>query len=159
MVCAASRCRTAVEWQEMDLTPDYTLLVQVVTFIALWFGLTKLVFEPMRRVLDDRERRTVEAEAHAAHLYANAQTVQDDYEKTLRDMRVELSQESLATRARMQEEQARTLAEARAAAAEQLAATRAALAEQVRQARRTLAGEAQEVATAMLARVTVGERG
>jgi len=148
-----------VEQQEMDLTPDYTLLVEVITFIALWFGLTKLVFEPMRRVLDDREERTVEAEAQAAHLYADAQTVQDDYEKTLHDMRVELSQESLAARARMQEDQARTLAEARAAGAEQLAATRAALAEQVRQARQTLAGEAQQVAAAMLARVTVGDPG
>jgi F-type H+-transporting ATPase subunit b len=140
----------------MSLTPDHTLLVEVVVFVALWFGLTKLVFQPMRRVLDDREDRTFEAEAEAAHLYAGAQTARDDYEKTLHDMRVELSQESLAARARMQEEQARTLAEARTAAAEQLAATRSALAEQVQRARRTLAGEAQQIATAMLARV-VGE--
>ena len=46
---------------------DYTVLVQIASFLLLWFFLNRLVFTPLCKVIEDREKRIdgVKAEAES----------------------------------------------------------------------------------------------
>lgn len=140
----------------MQLTPDSTIIIQIILFIGLWMGLQRLFFGPMRVVLDAREKSTTAAQAEAVHLQADAETERHTYENGLRDMRAELAQASTAARNAAAEQQAKVLAEARAAAGDKLGQLRLSLAEQVAAARLTLAADADGIAREMLDSATRG---
>lgn len=139
---------------QMQLTPDASLFVQVAIFIVLWFSLKRLLFDPVLAVLDARRERTVGALAQSEHARAGAEAARDEYEQALRDTRVQLALEADQARKKAQDAHAKALTDARAAANEELASFRAALSRQVDEARATLAGEARAIAGEMLARVT-----
>jgi magnesium transporter len=40
----------------MNLNPDFTLVIQIITFLILWFGLKRLLFDPTLHILDATER-------------------------------------------------------------------------------------------------------
>src|SRR5215468_8304204 len=118
----------------MQLTPDFTIILQVAIFIVVWLGLRSLVFEPTQQVLAERRRRTVEAHENAEGMMGAAQADRP---------RQAAAAESDAH-----------IEAARAQIAAELASHRATVAAQVEQARRTLSAEAQTIATEMLQRVT-----
>ncbi len=138
----------------MDLTLDYSFAIQLATFIILWIGLKRLLFDPVLQVLDERAKRTVAAQAEAERMIASADAAREAYERSIHELRVEMAHEAATARAAAQDEYQRTLAEARAAATEELVAMRAAVAAQVETARRQLAEHADTVAAEMLERVT-----
>lgn len=140
----------------MQLTPDVSFFAQILLFIVLWVSLKRLVFDPMRKVLEARAERTVAAEEQAAHLRATAETGRDEYDRALHDLRVEMSRAALAARSAAQEEQAKVLSAARTTAGDDLAKLRRSLSDAAESARRTLAADAEQIAAEMLARVTRG---
>ncbi len=140
----------------MQLTPDLSILIQVAIFIAVWLGLRTLVFEPMHRVLAERNRRTVQAEHSAEALIAAAHADRARYEEAVHERRRQMSQEAEAARRTAIEESNREIAAARAAIARELAAHRAAVASQVDAARRVLGAEAEAIAVEKLRRVSGG---
>ena len=142
----------------MNLIPDISLLYQVAIFVVVFFGLRKLMFQPMQRVLDERDRRTVHAQHEAEELIKAAHADRARYDEAVRERRQEMAREAEAARHAAIEESNRQIAEARAAIGRELAAHRAAIAAQVEQARRALAAEAESIAAEMLERVTQGRR-
>ncbi len=140
----------------MNLTPDYSILFQIVIFLLVWRGLVSIVIGPTRNVLDERARRTVAAQELAHKLVGAAQHDRDTYDQAVRDRRAQLAAESASARATAQGESASLLAQARAAANDALATQRVGVAGQVDAARQRLGSETQQVADLMLARVTGG---
>ena len=138
----------------MQLFPDSSIIIQVILFIIIWAGLKRLILDPMSRVLNAREERTVGTEDFAAQLVAAAQTDRDEYEQAIRARRLEMAQESAVARQAAQAESNRALAAARAAATQELTKNRAALAVQVDTARQSLTAGSQQMAGEMLERVT-----
>lgn len=140
----------------MQLTPDFSIFIQVAIFLCVWAGLKKLVFEPMQQVLVERDRRTVQAEHGAEQLAAAARADRRRYEDTLHQQRLRMAQEAESARHAAIEESNRQIAAARAEIARQTARQRAEVAAQVDTARRSLGAEADSIAAEMLARVSAG---
>ena len=142
----------------MNLIPDISLLYQVAIFVVVLFALRRLMFQPMQRVLDERDRRTVHAQHEAEGLIKAAHADRARYDEAVRARRVDMAREAEAARHAAIEESNRQIAEARAAIGRELASHRAAIAAQVEQARRALAAQAESIAAEMLERVTRGGR-
>lgn len=138
----------------MNLTPDETLIVQVILFIIVWRGLARLAFAPTSAVLEQRLRRTVAAEQEAVAMVSSAETDRATYDRTVHERRAQIATEIGGARSATQEESARALGEAREAAGQALAAQRAAVGEQIESARAKLSASADEIADDMLRRVT-----
>jgi F0F1-type ATP synthase membrane subunit b/b' len=142
----------------MQLTPDFSIFVQVAIFIVVWLGLRTLVFQPMQQVLAERDRRTVQAGHSAEAMISAAHADRARYDEAVHQRRLEMSQEAERARHAAIEESNDEIAAARAAIAQELAAQRAAVAAQVEVARRALGAEADAIAAEMLQRVTGGAR-
>ena len=140
----------------MDLSPNYSFFIQIITFVILWQGLKRLVFDPFLKVLDARDERTVAAQADAERLLADVERARGEYEQSLHQMRVEMAQEASAARNAAQEEGQRALAAARASANEEMLRMREQVAAQIAAARTSLSAQAQSIAQEMLARVMEG---
>jgi F0F1-type ATP synthase membrane subunit b/b' len=138
----------------VNLTPDFTIFIQVAIFFVVFLGLRQLVFEPMQRVLAERDRRTVHAKQAAEELIVGAHADRARYDEAVHARRVQMAQEAEAARRAAIEESNREIAVARAAIGRELSSQRAAVAAQVESARRALGAQAEQIATEMLQRVT-----
>jgi F-type H+-transporting ATPase subunit b len=116
-----------------------TILYQVALFVALYFVLKNLVFDPFLANLDARHQRTRGALEEAGKLRDEAARLQADYEQQMAAIRreaasardeirrqAETEEREIIERARL--EAARSLVEARKKIAAEAQATRAALA-------------------------------
>jgi F-type H+-transporting ATPase subunit b len=140
----------------VNLTPDFTIFIQVAIFLAVYFGLRRLAFEPMQRVLAERDRRTVQAQHSAEAMVAAAHADRVRYEEAVHERRVQMAHQAEAARHAAIEESNREIAAARAAIARELATQRATVAAQVDAARRALGAQAEEIAAEMLQAVMRG---
>ncbi len=138
----------------MNLTPDFTLVLQVILFIIVWRGLSRLAFTPTSEVLAQRVQRTVAAEREAVAMVSSAGADRDTYDRTVQERRAQMATEIASARNAAQEESSRALNDAREAANKGLAAQRAVVAEQIDSARAKLSSSADEIAAQMLGRVT-----
>jgi F-type H+-transporting ATPase subunit b len=138
----------------MNLVPDYSLVLQILTFLVLWIFLKRLLFDPVLRVLAEREERTVGARKKADAFMAIVERDREEYEHSVYAARAQLAQEAAAARKVAQDEAAQLIGAQRDAVAEELTRLRATIASQVEQARRSLAAEAASIAAEMLARVS-----
>lgn len=59
---------------------DYTVIVQIVSFLFFWFLLTKLLFRPFLGLLEERERRTEGVRAETASLVNEGERLRAEYE-------------------------------------------------------------------------------
>lgn len=138
----------------LTFPPDYTFVIQIISFLLLWAALKRLTFDPMLRVLEQRDERTRGSQQQAEQLRLSAQTAAEEYESSLRQVRHSALQEGEIERKRAAEEQQRLLNAARAEADAELARLRSDLASQVAQAEKSLAVEAQAIAALMAERAT-----
>ena len=108
------------------LTIDYSVWIQIVSFLILWFFIDKLLFKPYTGLLEKREEKTEGTRAEALDLSAEADRLKLDYDRAIAEATAEgqaikdtIRQE--AARARQQilnranEEASRHLQSARAA--------------------------------------------
>jgi F-type H+-transporting ATPase subunit b len=142
----------------MELSPDYTVIIQVVLFVVLFVVLKRLVFDPTMDALDARKERTVAARAHAEQLLAAAESSRIEYEQSLQRTHARMAQDAAAARSAAQEEANRALHETREAANEELRRMRADVQGQIDTARRTLSAQANALAEEMVSHVTKGAR-
>lgn len=140
----------------MQLYPNASLLAQIAIFVIVWMGLRRLAFAPMQQALDERNRRTVQAEHAAEAMVGAAHADRARYEQAVHERRLQMAHEAERARHAAIEESNQQIAAARAAIARDLAAQRAAVAAQVDAARRALAAEADAIAAQMLQRATQG---
>ena len=67
----------------MNLMPNITLVIQMVTFLVLMVILDRLLFKPMMRVLNERKARTEGRRQIAADAEAEAGNIWESYEKDI----------------------------------------------------------------------------
>ncbi len=137
----------------MGISLDASFGIQIASFFLLWLVLKQLLFDPMLRVLEERERRTLGNERAAQRLRAEAEALRAECDERLAAVRHELLEQSEETRKAARTEERRIIAQARAAAARHLAAARAEIAAQAEAARAALRADAQAIAAQMAEKV------
>lgn len=137
----------------LTFPPDITFVIQIASFLILWFGLKRLLFDPVLHVLEAREARTAGALREAAELKATAAVSAADYERRMHDVRLSVAAETEAARTAAQVEERRVITEAREHASTQLAQLRESLLRQATAARPAVTAEARELAGRIVERV------
>jgi F-type H+-transporting ATPase subunit b len=132
---------------------DYTVLVQVVIFLALWFLLTRFLFKPFIALLEEREARTEGLKAAAASLTTEVERLRAEYESAIAKANEEgvAVKETILQEARQTRE--RLLAESRAQAAERLAAVREEIRKEIGKGREQALQEAAAIARQMAEKI------
>lgn len=122
----------------------------VLVFLLLYGLYTLLVHQPLTRVLTERHERTQGAieKAQAAVASAEARTV--EYERRLREARLEIFKAQEARRAQAAQERARLLADARNRAQAQIEAARTTIEQDKRAAKSSLEAEAGRLASEII---------
>jgi F-type H+-transporting ATPase subunit b len=137
----------------LKIPPDYTFLLQIALFAVLWFGLKRLLFDPMVALLEERERRTSGARAEATRITAAVQDSGAEYDRRMQEVRRTLQAEADAARSTIVAEEQKILAEARNQASAQFEQMHNDLTRLADSARPALATEAQDLAAQMLERI------
>ncbi len=140
----------------LELPPDYTFLVQFVTFGALVFVLSKVLFAPFLEVLAERAARTIGDVEQAAATRAEVEALSARVDAELARARASANAEVEAVRARTREEAAQLFQSAQHDASSRLAELREQVATATREARGALANDARTLADAMVAAVIGG---
>jgi F-type H+-transporting ATPase subunit b len=137
----------------LTFPPDFSFIIQIISFFVLWVGLKRLLFDPMLHLLAERESRTAGARHAAEEMQRAAVVSQSDYERRMHDVRLRLAADAEVVRNTIQNEERSVLAEAREHASAQLMQLRASLSRQAEAARPALAAEAQTLSGQLLEQV------
>jgi F-type H+-transporting ATPase subunit b len=137
----------------LTFPPDSSFVIQIVLFLALWFGLKRLLFDPFQQVLVTREARTSGTTHAAAQMRQAANLAKQEYERRMHAVRQTLAAEAAAAHAAAQAAEQEVLTAARQQASAQLAELRDNLNQQAAAARSALAAEARGLAANLFERV------
>ncbi len=128
-------------------------IAQFVLF-AMFIGLMKpLLFDPLLRVFEERERRTEGAKAEAREMDAEAGKLAERYETALAKVRREAGVERERLRAETAKVESKIMAEARAESARILEEGKASIAAEVRDLKQQLDAQQSELAKQIAARI------
>lgn len=132
---------------------DYTIFVQIAAFILFWFLLSRLVFNPLSRVIDERERRTEGVKDEAESLKEERERLRRELEGQI----AEANQEGNAIKEAIRQEalhaRERLLARAQEDAARLLQMVREEIQTEVESGRETGAREAEAIARQMAVKI------
>jgi F-type H+-transporting ATPase subunit b len=149
---AAPAARAASEG--LVLAPDLPILIGlIVFFLVLVVPLNRLLFQPVFRVLDEREQKIAGTRARAAQLEREAQESLDRYEASVRAAREESEQARRALLERARADALGATGEARAQVEREIEAARADINRALESARGSLRGQAQDLASQAASRV------
>jgi F-type H+-transporting ATPase subunit b len=145
---------TAHAAEGLVLAPDLPILVGlIVFFVLLVIPLNRLLFQPVFRVLDERERRIAGTRARAAQLEREAQESFDRCEASIRSAREESEQ---ARRALLETARAEALAvtgDARVQVEREIETARADIGRSLDSARAALRSQTRDLASEAASRV------
>ena len=137
----------------IQLEINAVFLAQFVLF-GLFVSLLKpLLFDPLLRVFEEREKRTEGAKAEARQMDAEAGELLQRYEAELAKVRREAGLERERLRAQTAKLEATIMADARAETARIIDEGKARIAEEVAELRRQLAGKQPELAAQIASRI------
>ena len=137
----------------LKIPPDYTFLLEIVLFVALWLVLKRLWFDPALRVIRERAARSEGAIAEARAVQADAERLRSEHAGALDQARGEAQREMQEMMRTAETEQKRLLDDARNDARRTLGDARVRIAEEVEDARRTLRAEAETIAQEVVRKV------
>ena len=75
--------------ESIQLIPDGTLFLHIAVVLLMVFVLNKTLFGPVKRVLEERERRTYGRSNEAHEIMGSVEESLSRYERTLREARIE----------------------------------------------------------------------
>lgn len=136
---------------------DYSILVQIVAFLILWFLLGKLLFQPFLRLLEEREKRTEGAKEDTDAITAEGERLKSDYAKRMAKARDEAEAAMQAILAEAVRAREQILARARESAGRSLQGTRQQISREL-QAARGLIGEESQAAAREIAEKIIGRK-
>src|SRR5207247_2229663 len=119
---------------------DYTLLVQMALFVALWLVLKRLWFDAALRVIRERTARSEGAVREARAIHAEAERLRAEHAAALDQAKGEAQSDMQEMLRQAEAEQQRLISEARADAQRTLTDVRAQVAEERACARRCRRG-------------------
>ena len=138
---------------------DRSVLVQMVIFAALVVVLKPLLFDPVLRVFEERERRTEGYRAEARRMQEEAGELLRQYERELDRVRQVASQERERIRAETSQLEAEILAEAQQATTQMLDEGRRQIEAEVNAIRFELGQQSERIAAHIASRVLGREVG
>jgi F-type H+-transporting ATPase subunit b len=130
----------------LKIPPDYTFLVEIVIFVALWLAMKRLWFDPALRIISERKARTEGAIEEARTIQLEAERLRAQHATAVEAARDDARREMEDTVRRAEEEQRRLIAEAREQAQQVLADARGRIAEDIGLARRAVGDQARAIA-------------
>ncbi len=132
---------------------DYTVLIQIASFLLFWFFLNKLVFTPFRRLIEEREQRTDGVKTETESLIEERRRLQEEVEGKIARARAEgenikeaILQEALRTRESL-------LAQAQGNAAQVLQTAREEIQQELQKVHGLVATEAEAIAQQMAEKI------
>jgi F-type H+-transporting ATPase subunit b len=132
---------------------DWTLIVQIINFLALVFLLNMVLYRPIRRVIQARQARLVEFENDIAGLGDNQQGILGEVDEQLTAAR----REGLGLREKLRnegsQEESSLLDQVKKEVDEEWTRVEAQIKKDVAQARDALQAQAQDFATALSAKI------
>ena len=132
---------------------DATFLVQLVLFVGLTLVLKPLLFDPMLKLFEEREKRIDGAKLQARKIDEKSATALAKYESEMAKARAAASTERDAIRAEAQKREQEILAQTRAATTKVLDDGKRAMHAEAERARAALRGEAAQMARDLAGRV------
>lgn len=132
---------------------DFTFLLHFVLFTTFVVVLKPILFDPIIRVFEERERRTDGARSEARAMDADVATMQAKYDAELERVRAEAGRERDGLRAETAKLEAEILAEARVEVAKILETGKAQLEREVQGLRSELARQEPVLAAQIAGRV------
>lgn len=135
------------------ITLDYSVLIQIIFFLILWYLLSRLLFKPYLTLLEEREKRTSGTKSDTVALTEEAERLRADYENKIAQVReqAEAAKEAIVDEGRRAREQ--LLERARVEAAKMLQAAREEIQRQLQEGRATAVREAQAFARQMAEKI------
>jgi F-type H+-transporting ATPase subunit b len=137
----------------VSLDFDLTFIVQMAAFTVLVLILKPILFDPLMKLFEERERRTEGARLLARKMDERAGEILKRYEVELESVRRTAAEEREKLRAEGQRLEAQILAESRADAARLLEQGKVRIEAERRASRAELAQKTQEIARDIAARV------
>jgi F-type H+-transporting ATPase subunit b len=137
----------------INIDLDRTVLLQAVLFAVLVVVLKPLLFDPILRVFDERERRTEGARGDARRMQAEAGELLHDYEQALDRVRRAATEERERIRAETAKLEAEILSEAHQTSQRIAEEGRGRIAAEVVALRAELAKESDRIGREMASRV------
>src|SRR5580658_7249277 len=130
----------------VDVDFDATLLIMVALFIFLWIVLKPLLFDPMLRLFEERERQVDGAKLLARKIDEKSAGALTHYESEMQKARASANEERDRIRAEGVKREAEILAKVRAQTAATLEAGRKEMQEAAQVARKGIAADMQSIA-------------
>ncbi len=128
---------------------DYTVVVQIVAFLILWFLLSRLLFSPFLRLLDERERKTEGVKAETSSLLDEGERIRAEYESRIKSAWDEANAAKETIIAEGRQERERLLIHAREESARLIETVRAEILGEMQKGRQVAAREAEVIARQM----------
>lgn len=149
----SSHAATTLFAAAISLDVDLTFIAQFVLFTAFVMFLKPLLFDPLLKVFEERERRTEGAKKEARKMDAKAGELSTRYEAELAKVRHEAGLEREKLREETTKVEARMMAEAREETARIVDAGKARIAGEVAELRRELERTQPELAAQIASRM------
>jgi F-type H+-transporting ATPase subunit b len=130
----------------LKIQPDYTFLVQIALFVALWLVLKRLWFDPALRIIRERTARSDGAIKEARTIQAEAERMRAEQAVALDQVKAEAQRDVQEIVRRAEAEQKRLIGEAREEARRTMEEARGRIAQEVSSARQGLRESAHDVA-------------
>ena len=132
---------------------DLSLVYQIVLFLVLWFVLSKVLFRPYLKLLDERESKTAGALHDTADLEREGARLKAQYEERIAQAQAAggAAKEAILQEARQRREQ--VLSQARQEATSMLELVRQEVESQMGKERQLAAAEAATVARQMASKI------
>jgi F-type H+-transporting ATPase subunit b len=135
---------------------DISILYQLILFVILWLILTKVLFQPYLKLLDERERRTTGAQHDSTELEHEGARLRAQHEEKIAQAQSLAAGERERILQAARQEREKILAQARQEAEQTLARRRQEIATALETERRLAAAEASiiwaEIASKVLGR-------
>lgn len=129
----------------MEFPPDIGFVIQIATFLILWWILKVWMFDPTMRLLELRRQRTEGQLEDAERIAAATEKIRAEYEAKLQAAQESARREVATIRAEGEREEEKILASARAEAAEVVDGVREKIGREVEAARASIVRYAAEI--------------
>lgn len=135
---------------------DWTLILQFINFIVLLYLLNRILFKPLRAVMDKRRETIDGSHARARDLQADIDDKMSRYQQQLSEAKKQANEERAQIRKLAGEEESKMIAEAQSKAGARMDQIREQVGQESARASQTLQKEstalAQQIATKILGR-------
>ena len=139
--------------ESIQLVPDGTLVLHIAIIITMVFALNRLLFRPVNRVLDEREKRTRGRSGEAHEIIGRVKESLLQYENSLRQARAESYRLLEQQQSEASGERQRKVVMVRKELEEEIEEQKREIQAQADDARVALEGEARRAAASIISQV------